>query len=94
MSSFVEIPEHVKRLFWDAKKEEIDFYHHRSYIVSRIMDYGDTEDVKWMLKAYTPQQIVEVVKKRRGLSRKSALFWSTYFNIPQEEIECLKKSYH
>lgn len=88
------IPEGTRKLFWDVKKEEVDPERYPSYIISRIMDYGDVEDVKWMLKTFSREQIIEVVKKRRGLSRKSAIFWSVYFEIPREEIECLKSPYH
>lgn len=90
MRNHREIPEHVKRLFWDVRKEEIDLHLHCPYIISRIIDYGNGEDVKWMLKTYKQKQIVEVLKRRRGISRKSAIFWSIFFQIPQEEIECLK----
>src|SRR3989304_951747 len=84
------IPDRIKRLFWDVDKDAVDLKLHRSYVIRRIMDYGDIEDVKWMKFTYSPQEIIEVVKKSRGLSRKSAYFWSAYFSIPKEEIECLK----
>lgn len=87
------IPERVKKLFWDVDKETIDIRLHRSYIIKRIMDYGSVEDVKWMLTTYSPEDITEVLRKSRGLSRKSATFWSIYFNISKEEIECLKMPY-
>lgn len=87
------IPERIKRLFWDVGKKNIDIKDHRSFIIRRIMDFGNLDDVNWMLTAYTSDEIIEVVKKGRGLSRKSATFWSIYFNIPREEVECLKISY-
>jgi hypothetical protein len=87
------IPDRTKRLFWDVDQEKIDIRDHRSYIIRRIMDYGNVDDVNWMMKIYTSDEMIQVVKKRRGLSRKSAYFWSTYFNIPKEEIECLKMPY-
>ncbi len=87
------IPERIKRLFWDVDKQKADIKDHRSYIIRRIMDFGNLDDVNWMLTAYTPDEIIKVVKKSRGLSRKSATFWSVYFNIRKEEIECLKMPY-
>ncbi len=87
------ISERIKRLFWDVDKDSVDMEKHRSYIIRRIMDFGNMDAVNWMLTAYTPDEIIKVVKKSRGLSRKSATFWSVYFNIPREEIECLKMPY-
>ncbi len=87
------IPEKVQRLFWDVNKEDIDIKAHRAYIIRRIMDYGNMEDVKWMLNSYSSEDIVGVVKKSRGLSHRSAWFWVHYFQIPPEEVECLKTSF-
>ena len=87
------IPERIKRLFWDADKDDVDMKKHRPYVIRRIMDYGNIEDVKWMLETYSSEEIIAVLKKSRGLSRKSAHFWSTYFEIAKEEVECLKMPY-
>ena len=87
-----KIPEKTKRLFWDVDKDAVDSKLHRSYIIRRIVDYGNIEDVKWMLNAYSSGDIIEVVKKSRGLSRRSAWFWVHYFQISPEEVECLKTS--
>jgi hypothetical protein len=91
MSERGRIPEHIQRLFWDVKKEGVDIDLHRSYIIRRIMDFGNLDDVKWMLETYSPEEIVEVVKKSRGLSRRSAWFWTRYFHISPEEVACLKR---
>ena len=87
------IPERIKGLFWDVNNEIVDKDRHHPYIIKRIMDYGNIEDLKWMLATYSGQEIVGVLKKNRGLSRKSAYFWAAYFNIPKEEITCLKMPY-
>ena len=87
------IPERIQRLFWDADKEAVDLRSHRFYVIHRIMDYGDPGDVRWMLAAYSSAEIIEVVKKRRGLSRKSSFFWGNHFHIPKEEIACLQEPY-
>lgn len=86
------IPPKIKRLFWDVEKEIVNPKLHQAYIIRRIMDYGNIDDVKWMLKQYSPAEIIDVVKKSRGLSRRSAWFWAHYFRISPEEVECLKKS--
>ncbi len=87
------IPEKVRRLFWDTDKDRVDIQKHRAYIIRRIMDYGDVEDVRWMLAAYSGEDIVEVLKKSRGLSRKSGYFWGNHFAVAKEEIACLRGPY-
>ena len=87
------IPERIQRLFWDTEKKAVELRAHRFYVIHRIMDYGDSGDVRWMLAAYSSAEIIEVVKKRRGLSRKSSFFWGNHFHIPKEEIACLQEPY-
>jgi hypothetical protein len=87
------IPERIQRLFWDTEKKTVDLQAHRFYIIHRIMDFGDPADVRWMLATYSSAEIIEVVKKRRGLSRKSGSFWGNHFHIPKEEIACLQEPY-
>jgi len=76
-------------LFWDTK--EVDLKKHSSWLISRVLDFGDAEDIKTLRKIYSDIEIIDVIKKRKGLSRKTAIFWATYYNIPFEEIKCLKK---
>jgi hypothetical protein len=87
------IPERIKRLFWDVDKGKVDPELHRFYVIRRIMDHGSVEDVRWMKSVYSSEEIAEVVKKSRGLSRKSAHFGAAYFSIAKEEVECLKTPY-
>jgi hypothetical protein len=87
------IPERIQRLFWDTDKKSVDLRTHRAYVIRRIMDYGNLEDVSWMLATYSVEEIIEVLKKSRGLSRKSGYFWGNRFAVPKEEIACLQAPY-
>jgi len=87
------IPERIQRLFWDTDKRSVDLRSHHAYVIRRIMDYGDLEDVRWMLATYSSEEIIGVLKKSRGLSRKSGSFWGSHFCVPKEEIACLQGPY-
>lgn len=69
-----EISNRIKKLFRDVKKEDIGLELHYPYIISRVMDFGDEEEGQWMLKNFSLKQVEEVVKKGKGLSKKSLLF--------------------
>jgi|YelNatPaOPRAMG01_1025707.scaffolds.fasta_scaffold158766_2 hypothetical protein len=92
MNQITKIPNRIKRLFWDVNKDEVDPELHKSFIIRRIVNHGDMDDVRWMLNIYSKDEIIHVIKKSKGISRKSAFFWATYFNIPTEDVICLKKS--
>lgn len=78
-------------LFWDAK--EIDSIKNANYVIARILDFGDWNDIKKLMSMYPVEKIIEVVKKKRGLMPQTGKFWAIYFGIPFEEIACLKKYY-
>lgn len=78
-------------LFWDA--ENIDIEKNARYIISRILDYGNENDIRTLRKLYTDEQLIAVIKNKRGLLPKTAKFWAFYFKIPLTEIVCLKKYY-
>lgn len=45
-------------LFWDA--EDIDISKHSDYIISRVLDYGNIEDIRKLLNLYSHEKIAYV----------------------------------
>lgn len=78
--------------FWDAG--EIDAVQHAAYVIARVLDFGNIEDVHALRKIYPDEKIVETVRTRRNLLPKTGKYWAVKLNIPLEEVPCLKKYYH
>ncbi len=70
-------------LFWDA--EDIDTGRHADYVIARVLDFGDERDVKKLREIYSDDELINVVRTRRGLLPITKRFWSVYFNIPLRE---------
>lgn len=87
------MPDFIKRLFWDVDADTVDPALHYAFIIRRIVDFGTPEDIRWIKQTYSPQEIQEVIKKSKGISRKSGYYWAAYYGVPEEEIECLKTLY-
>lgn len=68
-----------QELFWDVDPKKIDPKKHATYIIERILDFGRTDEVKWMRRYYTPRRISKVVKKSRVIDTKSRSLWSLVF---------------
>jgi len=73
------IPESVTNLFWDVKKEGIDVKKHSLFIIRRVLDYGDVASLNWLRKTYPEDLIRKVVRNKRGLHRKTIIFWEKYY---------------
>jgi hypothetical protein len=70
-------------LFWDAR--EIAIERHAEHVISRVLDFGDENDLKKLREIYSDEQLIAVIRKRRGLLPMTRRFWSVYFGIPDEE---------
>ena len=70
-------------LFWDA--ESVNIEQHADYIIARVLDFGDEKDVKRLREIYSDDELINVIRTRKGLFPITKRFWSVYFNIPLRE---------
>ena len=87
------LPLCLKQYFWDVEFEKIDTERSAVFIMKRIMEYGNEEAVIWMKKHYTKKAMREILRRYRGLSKKSICFWSLILDVPEEEIACSNKPF-
>ncbi len=87
------IPQFVQRYFWDVDAKKLDTAKHATYVIERLLEWGNPQAARWLLQRYSRRQIVSVLKKTRALSRMSANFWAVYFGVPKNEVRCLSKRY-
>jgi len=87
------LPEFLRKYFWDADFAKINPEKYPYYFIERILEYGDMAAVKWMMENFEISEIKETLLRKKGISRKSASYWALMFNIPENKILCLKKSY-
>ena len=85
------LPNFLKKYFWDVEFKNIDLDKRRVFVLKRIMELGDEKTVLWMLQNFTRSEIMNVLFNFRGLSQKSANFWTLLFDVPKEKVICLKK---
>jgi hypothetical protein len=87
------IPSNIIPLLWDTPIENISIEKNKQYIIERVLEYGSLSDDKWLKEVYSIDEIIEIIKKSRKISLKTANFYSIIFNIPQNQIECFKKPF-
>jgi hypothetical protein len=80
------IPEHVLKLFWDADKSGIDVKKHSRYIICRVLDYGDSPEVCWLLDTYGEEAVRRVVASNPPLHPKTANYWRKRFGLAADDV--------
>lgn len=64
-------------LFWDTNPKNIDVKKHARYIIERILEFGQENEVGWVFKNYSKSAIKKVINLPRvQLSNRSKALWS------------------
>lgn len=93
IKNMTKLPLSFRRYFWDTNPRKIDIKERSSYIIERILEYGDEKAVRWLFANFAKQTIRQTLEKRRGFSEQSANYWRLILGIPKSKILCLKKQY-
>ena len=66
-------------LFWDVNPKTIDLKRHAKYVIERVLDFGNDDEVRWLSQTYSSRKIRNVMKKSRVLHAKSKALWSLVY---------------
>ena len=93
----VLLPDHVpdtfKRFFWDVQFETLSPKEKPYYIINRLLDKGNLEAARWVIKTFPKDMIIHTFKTMRDFTPWNGTFWQRYLQIPKEEVACLHPSY-
>lgn len=81
--SKIEIPQKIKKYFWDIDTDSFDFKKHRAYTIARILELGDESAVAWMNRNFSKREILDVLKKSKHISKRSSNYWDLVLNKKQ-----------
>lgn len=87
------IPKTFKKYFWDTDINKLDKEKNSSFIIERLLELGDINELNWLNNSYSKKRITTVIKNSRRISSKTGNFFSLYYNIPKESIVCMKTHY-
>ena len=63
-------------LFWDTDVKSLDMQKDSKYIIERIMDFGNDEEVRWMRKYYPAELIASVCRSSKQLHKSTRTLWT------------------
>ena len=84
------IPQYLHTLFWDVNLDNFDPLAFPTYTIGRILEYGNQDAIAWLKDTFSANQIVDVVRTERRLSRRSANFWALVYCLPPDQVAALK----
>ncbi len=86
------IPKEFDMFFWDINPRTFDPLSYPLYTIARLLEFGDERAVEWMRQTFSQDQIREVIRSERRLSRRSANFWALVYGISAGEVAALSSA--
>jgi hypothetical protein len=57
-----------KSLFWDVDREKLSYEDNQFFIIERILEFGDIDDLFWIKENFSEEKIKDTVKRSKCLS--------------------------
>ncbi|MDO8609114.1 MAG: hypothetical protein Q7R95_01070 [bacterium] len=89
----IKIPASLHRFFWDVDVKKLNPAEKPYFVISRLLDKGNVEAVKWVRTNFSEQEIKKVFATIRDFSPEVGSLWSIMLQIPRNEVLCLQQSY-
>ncbi len=76
------------KIFWDVNPEGLDYGKHSIFIISRVFDRGDVEDIRACRRFYGDVQVKQTLLNVPFLSKLRLSLASAIINEPKEAFRC------
>lgn len=77
------VPSRLRRFFWDVRLSELSVDQHRDFIVARVLESGDREALRWLLRTYSRDALTAFLSGRGAelLTRRAWTFWCLFVGL-------------
>jgi len=82
------LPGFLKPYFWEVNLADLRLPDQQTFIIERILEYGDDQAIGWLRATFPAEIIADVVRCSRRISRNTANLWALVLDIPREDIRC------
>ena len=82
------LPGFLEPFFWEVEFARLRLPDRETYVIERLLEYGDDRAIHWLKRTVSSEAIAQVVRRSRCLSRNTANLWGLTLGIPRSEIAC------
>lgn len=88
--SLKEKPIFNKRIFWDVDFEKIDYDAKANFVIERVFERGDVEDIRNCRRYYGDEKISKALLNAKFLPETRMYLASAVINKPLTQFRCYK----
>lgn len=78
----------ARRIFWDVDFDELDYDAKAGFIIERVFERGDVEDIRNCRRYYGDDKVVDALLRAKFLRLDTLHFVSAIFEKPLEAFRC------
>jgi hypothetical protein len=86
--SDIRKPVFNKRIFWDVNFEALDYNIRANFIIERVFERGDMEDIRQCRRYYGDEKVTEALLKAKFLPEHRIHLASAVIDKPMSEFRC------
>jgi hypothetical protein len=88
-----KVPKLLHSLLWDYDVESIYVKKHAFLLMSRIMERGTWEAMKWLRKTYTNEELKDFIEKKgvKLLAPRELNYWAFVCGVPDKKRSIMVK---
>ena len=83
-------PVFEKRIFWDVNFENLDYDAKANFVIERVFDRGDVQDIRNCRRYYGDEKVTQSLLNAKFLSETSVSLASAVINKPLTDFRCYK----
>lgn len=83
-----KIPIFNKRIFWDINFENLDYDNKVNFIIERVFERGDVEDIRQCRRYYGDEKISNALTKAKWLSLQTIYLASAVLSNELTDYKC------
>jgi len=77
-----------KRIFWDVDFEKLDYDAKAAFVIERVFERGDVEDIRNCRRYYGDEKVTEALLNAKFLPETTLYLASAVINKPIKEFRC------
>ena len=77
-----------KRIFWDVAFENIDYDKKANFVIVRVFERGDVEDIRNCRRYYGDEKVAEALLNAKFLPETTMYLASAVINKPLKDFRC------
>jgi hypothetical protein len=76
------------RIFWDVNAQELDYDARADFIIERIFERGDVDDIRKCRRYYGDEKVTTALLNAKYLPLRTIYFASAVIDKPLNEFKC------